>query len=280
MAIVLVTAGEVFRWSMEGQSEPIKIFDRHATLNDTQIVDFKTSPDEKWMVLIGIKSEPGTQRIIGADIGNTDPPAKSLFRRQLCLAARYVDNQAVKRALNIGSTCIVICIRRGKGTVLQMCQRGVFPGFQAPVGQTMGRKLRLRLRTRLLRLDEYFGRADAALWPSVPFASGEDGLGSWEILGMVTLCLGRVWIMNQQSNLVGALDANASLLSLAAHARFEAMRELEEMRPRIPDLSALELGAGLGLASIAAARSGCRSRSGCGGRLVAARDCDRVHVCC
>ena len=49
-----------------GQSEPVKIFDRHATLNDTQIINYKTSPDEKWMVLIGIKSEPGTNRIIGA----------------------------------------------------------------------------------------------------------------------------------------------------------------------------------------------------------------------
>lgn len=35
----------------------MKVFDRHATLNDTQIINYKTSPDEKWMVLIGIKSE-------------------------------------------------------------------------------------------------------------------------------------------------------------------------------------------------------------------------------
>ena len=40
-----------------GQSEPVKVFDRHATLNDTQIINYKTSSDEKWMVLIGIKSE-------------------------------------------------------------------------------------------------------------------------------------------------------------------------------------------------------------------------------
>tara|TARA_B100000787_G_scaffold79479_1_gene58582 strand:+ start:238 stop:459 length:222 start_codon:yes stop_codon:yes gene_type:complete len=40
-----------------GQSEPVKVFDRHPTLNDTQIINYKTSADEKWMVLIGIKSE-------------------------------------------------------------------------------------------------------------------------------------------------------------------------------------------------------------------------------
>ena len=33
------------------------MFDRHPTLNDTQIINYKTSADEKWMVLVGIKSE-------------------------------------------------------------------------------------------------------------------------------------------------------------------------------------------------------------------------------
>ena len=45
------------RFTATGQSEPVKVFDRHATLNDTQIINYKTSSDEKWMVLIGIKSE-------------------------------------------------------------------------------------------------------------------------------------------------------------------------------------------------------------------------------
>ena len=33
------------------------MFDRHATLNDTQIISYKVSSSEEWMVLIGIKSE-------------------------------------------------------------------------------------------------------------------------------------------------------------------------------------------------------------------------------
>jgi clathrin heavy chain len=64
--VAMVTGSAVFHWSMEGQSEPVKMFDRHATLNDTQIINYKVSSSEKWMVLIGIKSEPGTNRIIGA----------------------------------------------------------------------------------------------------------------------------------------------------------------------------------------------------------------------
>lgn len=48
----------------------------------------------------------------------------------------------------------------------------------------------------------------AILRPQVPFAPGEDGAGSVEIGGMLLLCLARIWIMNRQSNLVGALDSN------------------------------------------------------------------------
>ena len=33
------------------------MFDRHPTLQDTQIINYRTSSDEKWMVLIGIKAE-------------------------------------------------------------------------------------------------------------------------------------------------------------------------------------------------------------------------------
>lgn len=46
------------------------------------------------------------------------------------------------------------------------------------------------------------------LLPSVPFAAGPDGVGSWELAGIVGLCLARVWIMNRQSELVGLLDSN------------------------------------------------------------------------
>ena len=56
-AVAMVSGSAVFHWSMEGESQPAKIFDRHATLNDTQIINYKTSQHEKWMVLIGIKSD-------------------------------------------------------------------------------------------------------------------------------------------------------------------------------------------------------------------------------
>ncbi|KAH0943920.1 hypothetical protein HID58_003557 [Brassica napus] len=50
----LVTQTSVYHWSIEGDSEPVKMFDRTANLANNQIINYKCSPDEKWLVLIGI----------------------------------------------------------------------------------------------------------------------------------------------------------------------------------------------------------------------------------
>lgn len=52
--IGLVTSSAVYHWSMEGESGPSKIFDRHASLAGTQIINYRASADEKWLVLVGI----------------------------------------------------------------------------------------------------------------------------------------------------------------------------------------------------------------------------------
>ncbi|KAJ4893151.1 Clathrin heavy chain 1 [Raphanus sativus] len=54
----LVTQNSVYHWSTEGDSEPVKMFDRAAKLENNQIINYKCSPNEKWLVLIGI--EPGS----------------------------------------------------------------------------------------------------------------------------------------------------------------------------------------------------------------------------
>jgi clathrin heavy chain len=60
----LVTNTAVYHWSIEGDSGPQKVFDRHANLNDTQIINYRVSQDDKWMVLIGISGHNG--RVVGA----------------------------------------------------------------------------------------------------------------------------------------------------------------------------------------------------------------------
>ncbi|KAG7385041.1 hypothetical protein PHYPSEUDO_001977 [Phytophthora pseudosyringae] len=63
--IALVTASAVFHWSIEGDSPPAKIFDRHANLGaGTQIISYEASGDNQWMLLVGISQGEGG-RIVG-----------------------------------------------------------------------------------------------------------------------------------------------------------------------------------------------------------------------
>ncbi|KAJ7546238.1 hypothetical protein O6H91_08G031500 [Diphasiastrum complanatum] len=50
----LVTQVAVYHWSIEGDSEPVKVFDRTANLTGNQIINYRCDPTEKWLVLIGI----------------------------------------------------------------------------------------------------------------------------------------------------------------------------------------------------------------------------------
>ncbi|KAK1284421.1 Clathrin heavy chain 2 [Acorus calamus] len=50
----LVTQTSVYHWSIEGDSEPAKIFERTANLVNNQIINYRCDPSEKWLVLIGI----------------------------------------------------------------------------------------------------------------------------------------------------------------------------------------------------------------------------------
>ncbi|EIE26635.1 clathrin heavy chain [Coccomyxa subellipsoidea C-169] len=50
----LVTATTVYHWDMNGPSDPEKVFDRTANLENTQIINYRVDAQEKWCVLIGI----------------------------------------------------------------------------------------------------------------------------------------------------------------------------------------------------------------------------------
>lgn len=55
--IALVTETTVFHWPMEGDSQPIKVFDRHTTLNGCQIINYRCDNSLKWLLLIGISAQ-------------------------------------------------------------------------------------------------------------------------------------------------------------------------------------------------------------------------------
>jgi clathrin heavy chain len=62
--IALVTETSVYHWSMEGDSTPQKIFDRHSSLNGCQIINYRTDASQNWLLLIGISAQQN--RVVGA----------------------------------------------------------------------------------------------------------------------------------------------------------------------------------------------------------------------
>ena len=55
--IGLVTETTVYHWGMEGDSQPIKVFDRHSSLAGCQIINYRTDAKMQWLVLIGISAQ-------------------------------------------------------------------------------------------------------------------------------------------------------------------------------------------------------------------------------
>lgn len=66
----------MFHWSIsDSTSAPVKVFDRHATLAGAQIINYRVSGDEKWLVLVGIS-------------GNTTNPAAFKVKGSMQLFSR------------------------------------------------------------------------------------------------------------------------------------------------------------------------------------------------
>lgn len=60
--LAMVTASAVFHWELEGSADPVKIFDRHASVGpNCQIINYQLSPDQKWCLLGGISAGAGGQ---------------------------------------------------------------------------------------------------------------------------------------------------------------------------------------------------------------------------
>jgi len=63
--IGMVTDKSVYHWSMEGDSqEPVKMFDKHTSLANCQIINYRTDAKQKWLLLIGISAQ--ANRVVGA----------------------------------------------------------------------------------------------------------------------------------------------------------------------------------------------------------------------
>jgi len=61
----LVTDTSVYHWDISDPSmqAPVKVFDRNPNLSGSQIINYRVSDDEKWMVVVGISQQQG--RVVG-----------------------------------------------------------------------------------------------------------------------------------------------------------------------------------------------------------------------
>ncbi|KAK4240826.1 hypothetical protein C8A03DRAFT_31102 [Achaetomium macrosporum] len=62
----LVTENAIYHWNVfdPSQAAPVKVFDRNTNLQGNQIINYRTSADGKWMVVVGISPQQG--RVVGA----------------------------------------------------------------------------------------------------------------------------------------------------------------------------------------------------------------------
>lgn len=51
--IGIITETSVYHWSIEGESQPVKVFDRHQSLQGCQIINYRTDESLQWLLVIG-----------------------------------------------------------------------------------------------------------------------------------------------------------------------------------------------------------------------------------
>jgi clathrin heavy chain len=79
--IGMVTDASVYHWTIaDATSPPQKIFDRHPTLAGAQIINYRVTTDEKWLVLVTISGNAanpsevkGAMQLYSRDRGVSQP---------------------------------------------------------------------------------------------------------------------------------------------------------------------------------------------------------------
>lgn len=77
--VALVTDACVYHWSMEGDSQPLKMFDRHTNLAGCQIINYRTDAAQKWLLVVGISAQTGAEGGMSADSQNRVVGAMQLY---------------------------------------------------------------------------------------------------------------------------------------------------------------------------------------------------------
>lgn len=101
----IVTETSVYHWpALDATAAPVKVFDRNATLSGHQIINYRASSDEKWLVLIGISGNPsnpaafkvkGSMQLYNKDRG----VSQSIEGHAACFADLRLDGAAMDSKL-------------------------------------------------------------------------------------------------------------------------------------------------------------------------------------
>lgn len=125
-AIALVTETAVYHWSMEGDSQPKKIFDRHASLAGCQIINYRTDASQQWCVLVGISAP--ANRVVGAmQLFSVERQVSQPIEGHTATFAQFkVPGNAAE------STLFVFAVRSAQGGKLHVIEVSTPPAGQQP----------------------------------------------------------------------------------------------------------------------------------------------------
>jgi clathrin heavy chain len=118
----IVTTDAVYHWSLEGQNEPTKIFDRTPyTAGPVQIINYQVSADGKWCILNGLsvdqeKNFNGVLQVYSVDANASQP---TLNASAATFVNTTLDNQSTPANL------FCFALKEGTGYTLKILQLGV-----------------------------------------------------------------------------------------------------------------------------------------------------------
>lgn len=124
--LALVTETSVFHWSMEGDSVPQKMFDRHSSLNGCQIINYRTDPKQQWLLLVGISVQHS--RVAGAmQLYSVERKCSQPIEGHAASFAQFkMDGNAEQ------STLFCFAVRTAQGGKLHIIEVGQPPAGQPP----------------------------------------------------------------------------------------------------------------------------------------------------
>nr|XP_019565714.1 PREDICTED: clathrin heavy chain 2 isoform X2 [Rhinolophus sinicus] len=127
--VALVTETTVYHWSMEGDSQPVKMFERHASLAGCQMIQYRTDENQKWLLLIGISAQQN--RVAGAmQLYSVDRKVSQPIEGHAAAFAEFKSEGNAKPA-----TLFCFAVRSPSGGKLHIIEVGQPPAGNQPFGK-------------------------------------------------------------------------------------------------------------------------------------------------